>query len=113
MLTIRLQRLGKTKRPTYRLIVSEKIHDPQYGSLEILGNYNPIINPPEINLKVDRIKYWISKGAQLSPTVHNLLVGQKVIEGKKQKSVALSTKRRKTIADKKAKEAPAVEAPKA
>ncbi|MEK7644665.1 MAG: 30S ribosomal protein S16 [Patescibacteria group bacterium] len=108
MLTIRLQRVGKTKRPTYRLVVSEKIHDPQYGSLEILGNYNPIVIPAELNLKVDRIKYWISVGAQPSPTVHNLLVGQKIIEGKKRKSVALSDKRRKKIADKKAKSEPAV-----
>ena len=98
MLTIRLQRLGKTKRPTYRLIVSEKHRDTQHGSLEILGNYDPIQNPPLLNLKKDRIEYWISVGAQPSPTVHNLLVANGVIKGKKAKSVFLSKTRSAKIA---------------
>lgn len=98
MLTLRLQRLGKTKRPTYRLIVSEKKRDTQYGSLEILGTYNPVQNPPEINFKKDRIEYWLSVGAQMSPTVNNLLVAQGIVKGKKEKSVFLSQKRKAKMA---------------
>lgn len=102
MLIIRLQRLGKLKHPTYRLIVSEKSRDTQHGSLEILGNYAPVQNPPLVNLKKERIQHWISVGAQMSPTVSNLLISQGVIEGKKQGPVSLNAKRRKKISDKQA-----------
>lgn len=105
---IRFQRVGKKKHPTYRLIVSEKQRDTQFGSLELLGNYNPTVNPKVIDLKKERITYWLSKGAKASPSVHNLLVNQGVVTGKKEKSVFLSVKRKKKIEDKKAKETPAV-----
>lgn len=108
MLMLRLQRLGKSKHPSYRLIVSDKRKDPQAGHLEILGVYNPAVNPKVIDFKVDRIKYWISVGAKGSATVHNLLVNQGVLTGKKKKSVALSNKRRAEIAKKKG--TPATEA---
>ncbi|MFH1286394.1 MAG: 30S ribosomal protein S16 [Candidatus Magasanikbacteria bacterium] len=93
MLVIRLQRLGKKKRPVYRVIVSEKTKDTQAGSLEILGQYGPQEQPKIIKLNADRIKYWISQGAQPSETMNNLLISEGVIEGKKQKSVAISNKR--------------------
>ena len=83
MLTIRLQRIGKKNRPSYRLVVSEHKRDLYGRHNEILGNYDPVANPKTVNLKADRIKYWISVGAQTSATVHNLLVSQGVIEGKK------------------------------
>lgn len=100
MLIIRLQRLGKKKQPTYRLIVSEKHKDTQAGSLEILGHYNPTVNPKIKEFKTERIKYWLQKGAQLSDTVHNLLLEAGIVEGKKKKSVYLSNKRRAKIAEK-------------
>ena len=83
MLTIRLSRVGKKKKPTFRLIVSEKARDTTGTYLELLGNYNPHTNPPTINVKAERIQYWIGQGASASSTVHNLLVGAKVIEAKK------------------------------
>ena len=97
MLTIRLQRMGKKKQPTYRVIVSEKHKDTQAGSLEILGHYNPTVNPKVKEFKADRINYWIEKGAQMSDTVHNLLLGAGIVEGKKKKAVYLSDKRRAKI----------------
>lgn len=106
MLIIRLQRIGKRKQPTYRMIVSEKSRDTQFGHLEVVGLYNPIQVPKIIDLKADRIKYWISVGAQMSATVNNLLVTQGIIEGKKQKSVAISKKRKEKI-EKKASDAKA------
>ncbi|MFZ2189267.1 MAG: 30S ribosomal protein S16 [Candidatus Magasanikiibacteriota bacterium] len=93
MLTLRLQRLGKTKRPSYRLIVSEKKHDTQYGSLEILGIYNPVEKNKIVELKADRIKYWLSVGAQMSETVNNILINAGVITGAKRKAVKISKKR--------------------
>lgn len=86
MIAIRLQRMGKKKQPTYRLVVSDKQKDLYGTQLEILGNYNPIAQPKVIEFKADRIKYWLSVGAQPSATVHNLLVSQKIIESKKVKS---------------------------
>lgn len=100
MLTIRLSRVGKTKQPTYRLIVSEKTKDPWGDYLEKLGFYNPRANPPVIQFKAERIKYWLSKGAQTSVTVNNLLIAQKIIEGEKRRKVKISQTRKAKLAEK-------------
>lgn len=94
MLTLRLQRLGRTKQPTYRLIVSEKTKDPQARSLEILGYVNMIRQPEVVELKADRIKYWLSVGVQASNTVYNLLVSHGIVKSdKKKKAISISKKR--------------------
>lgn len=103
MLKICLSRVGKKKQPSYRVIVLEKNKDPWGDYLELLGNYNPRTTPSTIKLNAERIKYWISKGAQPTATVHNLLVDQKVIEG--DKVVASSGKVRKGKKDKEEKPA--------
>lgn len=111
---LRLQRIGKKKQPSYRLIVSEKAKDPQGTNIEIIGMYNPMGKENTVSFDADRVKYWISKGAQTSNTVHNLLVGQGIIEEKsKKKSVALSTKRRGKIEEKRKAEEEKVAAAKA
>lgn len=97
MLRIRLQRVGRKKAPAYRVIVSERTKDPYAGGIEILGHYNPIATPKILELKADRITHWISKGAQPSETVHNLLLKAGIITGKKQKSVKISQKRQKKL----------------
>ena len=82
MLRIRLIRTGKKNAPSYRVVLIEKTAPPQSGKfLEILGNYNPRLK--EINLKKERIAYWLGQGAQASDTVHNLLISQSVIKGDK------------------------------
>ncbi|MBI1961641.1 MAG: 30S ribosomal protein S16 [Parcubacteria group bacterium] len=83
MLAIRLQRIGKKNRPSYRVVISESSRDLYGKHNEILGNYDPVATPKTVNLKADRIKYWMSVGAKPSATVHNLLVSQGVVEGKK------------------------------
>ena len=93
MLKICLSRVGKKKQPTYRVIVLEKNKDPWGDYLELLGQYNPRTKPKTIEFNAERIKYWISKGAKPTPTVHNLLVDEKIIE--KDKVVASSGKTRK------------------
>ncbi len=87
MLTIRLSRVGKKKQPEYRLVISEKTKDPWGDVLEYLGHYNPLANPAAINLKVDRIKHWLSKGAQVSDTVKNILIDQKILESAMKQSL--------------------------
>jgi len=82
MLSIRLTRVGKKKQPSYRIIVLDKKKDPWGKYLENLGFYNPRTNPKTIDLKVDRIKYWISKGAQASATVNNMLVDAGILTTK-------------------------------
>jgi small subunit ribosomal protein S16 len=84
MLTIRLSRVGKPKKPTYRLIISEKTKDPYGNTLEILGSYNPFTK--ELVCKNERINFWVGKGAGMSPTVSNLLVDKGIIQGKKVKA---------------------------
>ncbi len=70
---IRLARHGTKKRPFYRIVVadSESPRDGRY--LENVGTYNPLIDPVEITLKQDRIKYWMSQGAIPTNTVKSIL----------------------------------------
>jgi small subunit ribosomal protein S16 len=84
MLTIRLSRIGKNKKPMYRLIISEKTKDPYGDTLEILGSYNPFTK--NLQVKEDRLKYWLSQGVQMSPTVNNLLISKNIIQGEKKKA---------------------------
>jgi small subunit ribosomal protein S16 len=91
MLTIRLSRIGKKNAPLYRLVISEKARDPFGRALEILGSYNP--HSKDLQVKADRIKYWLSKGSQMSPTVNNLLLDKKIIEGKKVKASGAGKKK--------------------
>lgn len=106
MLIIRLQRIGKKKLSQYRLIINEKARDTKDLYLEILGTYNPHAKENAFQPKADRIKFWIEKGAQTSATINNLLVTAGIIKGKKQKSVFLSKKRSKKLAEQKKAEAP-------
>jgi small subunit ribosomal protein S16 len=82
MLTIRFIRTGKTNQPFFRVVVTDKRNPPRAGRfVEIVGFFNP--KTKEHQLKAERIKYWLGVGAQPSDTVHNLLVKDGVIEGKK------------------------------
>lgn len=83
MLTIKLARHGKKNQPFFHLIIQEKARDPQGNVLEDLGYWNPLTKNG--SFKKERILYWISKGAQLTPTVNNLLISQSIIQGKKLK----------------------------
>ena len=95
MLKICLSRVGKKKQPSYRVIVLEKAKDPWGDYLELLGQYDPRSKPKKVELNAERIKYWISKGAQPTPTVHNLLVDQKIIEKDKVKASSGKTRKKK------------------
>jgi len=92
MLKIRLSRIGKKKQPHYRLTISEQARDTYGRALEILGSYNP--RTKIANIKNERVKYWLEKGAQTSPTIHNLLISNKIIEEKKVAVTHISDKRK-------------------
>ncbi len=81
MLVIRMQRVGRKNDPAFRVVLTERRSKPKSGQQEILGSYHP--KTKETVLKNERILYWMSKGAQVSPTVYNLLITKKVVEGKK------------------------------
>lgn len=73
MLTIRLSRVGTTKRPFYRVVVMES-HTPRDGRfVESLGHYNPRTEPETVEVDHERVAYWIGKGARPSDTVRTLL----------------------------------------
>jgi len=61
--TIRLQRHGRTKSPQYRLVATNHENKRDGKFIEILGTFNPKAEPPVVNLKEERIKYWIGVGA--------------------------------------------------
>ncbi len=92
MLTIRLQRAGKKNKAEYRLVLAEKASAAQKKVTEILGNYNPHTKALSIRDQ-DRLNYWIKEQhVELSPTVQNLLVSEKIIEGTKVKAFSLPKK---------------------
>ena len=98
------------------MIISEKGRDPFGNSLEILGSYNQYHK--ELQIKTERVQFWLARGAQMTPTVNNLFVGKGIIEGKKviaSKPGTVSEKKQNQVkakADKK-KKAEAEAAPKA
>ena len=78
MLAIRLARIGKKKHPFYRIVVLDK-RKPRYGrTVEVVGTYDPLKKPSIILLNAERIKYWLSCGAQPSDTVRSFLTAQKI-----------------------------------
>jgi len=82
MLKIRLQRVGRANDPSFRVVLTDsKKAANKSGFIEILGSYNARRGKPVI--QADRVKYWMSVGAKPSDTVHNLLINEKVISGKK------------------------------
>ena len=83
MLKIRLQRVGRKHEPTFRLVLTDSKNSAKSGKLlEVLGNYDSRRGEKAV-FDSEKIKYWMSKGAKTSDTVHNFLVSNKIIEGKK------------------------------
>ena len=82
MLMMRLQRVGRKNDPSFRIVVTDKRTGPKSDRhIDRLGSYNPKMN--HVQLDAAKAKEWLSKGVQPSDTLHNILVGQGVIEGKK------------------------------
>jgi small subunit ribosomal protein S16 len=73
MLAISLMRIGAKGKPFYRLVVKEKRSKRDGKYLENLGSYDPMVSPAKVDLKHDRIQYWISVGAKPTETVASLI----------------------------------------
>lgn len=75
--SIRLRRMGTTRRPAYRVVVADS-RSPRDGRfIEILGHYNPLTEPPTVKIDREKVQSWISKGAQPSNTVKKLIKNTK------------------------------------
>jgi len=78
VLSIRLSRVGKKKQPFYRVVVIDKRKARDGRFVEIVGTYNPLKNPPDVQLDADRVKHWLGHGAQPSDTVRSFIRKQKI-----------------------------------
>jgi small subunit ribosomal protein S16 len=86
MLMMRLQRVGRKNNPAYRIVVVDKRTGPKSSkSVDMLGSYEP--KKGTIIINKEKAKHWLSHGVQPSDTVYNMLVSQKVIEGKKRNAL--------------------------
>jgi small subunit ribosomal protein S16 len=73
LLRIRLTRMGAKKKPFYRVVVTEQRQARDGRFVEIVGHYNPGTNPPSVEMNLERVRYWMAKGAQPSETVSSLV----------------------------------------
>lgn len=77
---IRLKRMGAKKTPFYRIVVADS-HSPRDGRyIEIVGTYNPVVQPAKVDLNEELILKWLQDGAKPSDTVRNLLSNQGIME---------------------------------
>ncbi len=79
MIKIRLARKGRKKNPFYRVIVADA-RSPRDGKfLEIIGTYNPLVDPIEVKIDKEKLNKWVSKGAKPTKSVEGLLKNQKLL----------------------------------
>lgn len=87
MLKMRLQRIGRKNNPSYRVVVTDSRNAAKRGTnVDLLGSYDPKLGVFKID--GEKAKHWISKGVQVSDTVHNFLVSEKVIDAKKKNALS-------------------------
>lgn len=80
MLSIRLQRVGKKKRPSYRIVVAESTTARNGPAVEIIGHYDPLPDPPKVSIKDERAHHWLERGARPSEAAAKVLARQGIIE---------------------------------
>jgi len=73
MLKIRLRRMGARNQPYYRIVVSDSRQTARAEVLEEIGSYHPLREPAAVSIDRERAKFWIGRGADVSPTVRSLL----------------------------------------
>ncbi len=73
MISIRLMRIGAKKKPFYRIVAIDSRKPRESKARDILGFYNPLKEPPEIEVDLEKTNYWLDRGAQASKTVRSLL----------------------------------------
>ena len=86
MLKIRLQRVGRKHQPIFRVVLTDARNSTKSGkTLETLGLFDHTTHTKRVD--AERIKHWLSKGAQPSVTLHNYFISEKIIEGKKKNAL--------------------------
>jgi small subunit ribosomal protein S16 len=80
LVTMRLSRIGSKKRPYYRIVVIDKRRARNGRFLEVVGQYNPIANPVQMEVNAERAQYWLSKGASPSETVLSILRKKELVK---------------------------------
>lgn len=83
MLRIRLQRVGTRNQPHYRIVVADRRSAAKKGALAVIGQYRPDRHPKFLILDKESTKLWLSKGAQPTDTIHNLLVDLGLLKTKR------------------------------
>ena len=80
MVAMRLTRIGSKKRPYYRIVVIDKRRARNGRFLEVLGQYNPIAIPAQVQINSERALYWLAKGAEPSETVRSILRQKELVK---------------------------------
>lgn len=111
MLTIRLTRVGKKNSPAYRVVVADKKRAVKRKFIEIIGNYNPILKPKTLVIDKERAIFWISRGAQPSDTVRNLMCDLEILPKKEKANIVYGKKLSKKAAKEDAEKKPEAPAP--
>jgi small subunit ribosomal protein S16 len=73
MITMRLMRLGTKKKPSYRIVVMDSKKSPQSQALDTVGTYNPLKDPADVKIDMEKAQRWLGKGVRPSKTVQSLL----------------------------------------
>jgi small subunit ribosomal protein S16 len=73
MMSMRLMRFGAKGKPSYRIVVIDSKRPRESKAKDYVGSYNPLTEPPEISINLDKAKFWLGQGAKASPTVKSLL----------------------------------------
>ena len=110
MLAISLMRIGAKGKPFYRLVVKEKRSKRDGKYIENLGTYNPMVDPAAVDLKHDRIQYWIGVGAKPTDTVASLIKANPVMSEEEREAAAKARADKKAAAEAEKKAAQKAEA---
>jgi small subunit ribosomal protein S16 len=112
MVKLRFIRIGKKHQPAYRLVAIKTRTKRDGEAIEFLGQYNPRTKPTTFTYETDRVKYWLSVGAQPTDTVRHLLAKDKLVEKLEKKYTKAPGKKASAKAEKVAAEAEAAKAAK-
>ena len=80
LVTMRLSRIGSKKRPYYRIVVIDKRRARNGRFLEVVGQYNPLANPVQMEIDTEHAQFWLSKGAAPSETVRSILRKKELVK---------------------------------
>ncbi|MGB9835984.1 MAG: 30S ribosomal protein S16 [Candidatus Saccharicenans sp.] len=81
MIKLRLMRFGAKKKPSYRVVAIDSRRARQSKTLDTVGYYNPRTEPLDFKLDMEKVNYWLSKGAKPSETVSSLI--NRAVKGQK------------------------------